>query len=75
MSGISDKVIAISKTYLGPATESFLTRQCKGHLKIDLENLTPSNLKDLAKWVEVGAALIMDADKAAQLATKISSAA
>jgi hypothetical protein len=73
MSAVSDKVIAISKTYLGPATESFLTRQCKGHLKIDLADLATANLKDLAKWVQEGAGLIMDADKASQLAGKISS--
>jgi hypothetical protein len=73
MSEVSDKVIEISKAYLGPATESFLSRQCKEHLKVELENLTAANLKDLAKWVGVGAALIMDRAKATQLAEKISS--
>jgi hypothetical protein len=73
MSAVSDKVIAISKTYLGPATESFLARQCKGHLKVELANLTAANIKDLAKWVQEGAGLIMDADKASQLASRISS--
>ncbi len=73
MSSVSEKVINISKTYLGPATESFLARQCKGHLKLELADLTSANLKDLAKWVKEGAGLIMDADKASQLASKISS--
>jgi hypothetical protein len=33
--------------------------------------LEPSHLKELAKWVEVGAALVMDAGKAAELGKKI----
>jgi hypothetical protein len=73
VSAVSQKVVEISKTYLGPATESFLSRQCKGHLNIELDELGPSNLQELAKWVEVGAALIMDPVKATQLASMISS--
>lgn len=73
MSATSDKVLAISKPYFGPATESFLARQCKGHLNMDVSALAPSNLKELAKWVETSAALIMDATKAAEVAKKIAS--
>ena len=73
MSATSDKVVAVSKTYLGPATESFLARQCQGHLHIEMSTLNQSHLKELAKWVEVGAALIMDAGKAAELSKKIAS--
>jgi hypothetical protein len=71
MSAISDKVIAISKPYFGPATESFLNRQCKGHLNIDLLNLDQSQIKELAKWVESSGAMLMDAAKAAEVARKI----
>ncbi|HEX3375323.1 MAG TPA: hypothetical protein VHS29_00580 [Candidatus Acidoferrales bacterium] len=71
MSAISDKVIAISRPYFGPATESFLDRQCKGHLNIDVSALTAAHLKDLAKWVESSGALVMDAAKAAEVAGKI----
>lgn len=73
MSALSDKVIAISKPYFGPATESFLSRQCKGHLNIEVAALTQSHLKELAKWVQTSGALIMDAAKAAEVASKISS--
>ena len=73
MSAISDKVLALSKAYLGPAAESFLERQCKSYLKIEMSALQSSHLKDLAKWVEAGAALIMDAGKAAELSKKIAS--
>jgi hypothetical protein len=71
MSALYDKVMAISKPYLGPATESFLARQCKGHLNIEVSQLSAAHLKDLAKWVEVSGALVMDAAKAADLGKKI----
>jgi len=71
MSALSDQIVDISKVYLGPAAESFLSRQCKSHLKVDLSALTRTQVKDLCKWVEVGAGLIMDAGKAADLAKRI----
>jgi len=71
MSALSDKVIAISKPYFGPATEAFLNRQCKGHLNIDVSELAQSHVKELAKWVERSGALLMDAAKASEIAGKI----
>jgi hypothetical protein len=71
MSDLSNKVLDMSKSYLGPAAESFLSRQCRGHLKIELTALTSANLKELATWVEVGAGLVMDQAKAVELAKKI----
>lgn len=71
MTAIAQKVVAISQPYLGPATESFLARQCKSHLKTDLAAVTQSQMKELAKWVEVSAGLIMDSAKAAELARKL----
>jgi hypothetical protein len=71
MSAVSDKVIALSKPYFGPATESFLARQCKSHLSIEVAALEQSHLKELAKWVENSGSLIMDAAKAAEIAKKI----
>jgi hypothetical protein len=71
MSAISEKVIGITKPYFGPAAESFLSRQCKSHLKIELGDLAPTHLKDLAKWVELGTGLLMDQAKGAELGRKI----
>ncbi len=71
MSEILDKVIAVSKPYFGPATQSFLSRQCKKHLNIELNSLTESHLDELAIWVKTSGALIMDAAKAADVARKI----
>ena len=70
MSAISDKELALSKPYFGPATESFLARPCKSHLNIEVADLAQSHLKDLAKWVENSGALIMEAAKA-EIAKKI----
>ena len=66
-----EKLVGVGKPYLGPATETFLTRQCKSHLKIEAADLTQAHLKDLAKWVENSAGLIMDQAKAAEMARKI----
>jgi hypothetical protein len=68
---VYEKVITTSKPYLGPATEQFIARQCKSHLKIDAPSLTSSQLAELAKWVENSAGLIMDQAKAKELAKKI----
>lgn len=71
MSALSDKVIAASKPYLGPATESFIARQCQSHLKVDPSALAVTNLKALSEWVERSGALVMDPAKATELAKKI----
>lgn len=71
MSAISDQVLAIARPYLGPAAESFLSRQCKSHLKINFPEITRAQAKDLSKWVEIGAGLIMDGNKATELARKV----
>ena len=71
MSEITNKVLAISKPYLGPATEAFLGRQCKLFLKIEMSALTAANLKDLAGCFEVGGRAIMEPAKATELAKKI----
>ncbi|HEY2821025.1 MAG TPA: hypothetical protein VGJ06_08295 [Candidatus Acidoferrum sp.] len=71
MSALSDKVIAVSKPYLGPATESFIARQCQSHLKVDPSALSAINLKALSEWVERSGSLVMDPAKATELAKKI----
>ncbi|MGB6690639.1 MAG: hypothetical protein WBE76_22605 [Terracidiphilus sp.] len=70
MSALTDQLLSVSKPFLGPATESFLQRQC-AHIKVEMTALTSANLKDLAIWVNRSGALIMDAQKADVLAKKI----
>ena len=66
-----EQTIAVSKAYLGPATESFIDRQCKTRLKIEPAGLGLAQLADLAKYVELYGATIMDPEKAKLLAAKI----
>jgi hypothetical protein len=66
-----EKVIVEAKPFLGPAAESFISRQCKAHLKIEASALTAANMKELAKWAELGAGLLMEGTKAAVLAQRI----
>jgi hypothetical protein len=71
MSEVTNKVLTVSKPYLGPAAEAFLGRQCKLFLKIDMVALTPAHLKELAGCFEVGGRAIMEPAKATELAKKI----
>jgi hypothetical protein len=65
-----DQVLVVSKPYLGPAAEQFIARQCK-LLRVDARSLANENLAALAKWMEVGAKLVMDEGKARELASKV----
>jgi hypothetical protein len=65
-----DRVVQTGKPYLGPATEQFIARQCK-LLRVDAPALANENLVALAKWVEVGAKMVMEEGKAKELASKV----
>jgi hypothetical protein len=67
-----EEVVAVSKTYLGPATEQFIARQCK-ILKLEPRHLGSADLAPLAKWVEIGAGMVMDEKKAKELASRVKS--
>jgi len=69
---IYDEVVSVSKTYLGPATEQFIARQCK-LLKINPPQLAKTDLPGLAKWMGIGAGLLMDEKKAQELSAKVKS--
>lgn len=66
-----EQLVGIGKPYLGPATERFLTRQCRLHLKVEASALTQVHMRELSRWVENSAGLIMDPIKAAEMARKI----
>jgi hypothetical protein len=69
---LHDDVIAVSKTFLGPATEKFMERQYK-YLKTNAAGLTKAHLEQLA-WLSNNAAkAIMDPAQADILAKKIQS--
>jgi hypothetical protein len=63
-------VVAVSKVFLGPATEKFLERQCR-YLKVTPDALTKADLKQLAWLSKNAASTIMDAAQAEKLSKKI----
>jgi len=67
MSELSDEVVKICTTYLGPATETFLQRQTKAHMNgLVLQDLKKEHLPELLRWIGISASLIIK-DKAATL--------
>jgi hypothetical protein len=64
-----------AQTYLGPAAEQFIARQCRAYLKIEPDALNKQHLTELTKWVEVGGMRFMDEAKSKELASKIARAA
>ena len=76
MSDLSEKALAMSVQYLGPAAKIFLERQTKFHLDgLAFDSLEPKHLADLAKWVNISAALVIEPAKAKELSDKISAMA
>ncbi len=69
MSVYSD-VVAISKPFLGPATEKFLERQCR-YLKVAPDALAKQHLKQLSWLSKNAASCIMSEAQASQLSAKI----
>ena len=72
MNTLSEKVVVMSTTYLGPAAKVFLERQTRAHMNsLPLEMLEKQHLPELAKWVRISAALLIEPAKAKELADKI----
>jgi hypothetical protein len=72
MSDLSEKVLAMSIIYLGPAAKKFLQRQTTTHMNgLDFDALERKHLPDLSKWVLISASLLIDQAKAKELADKI----
>jgi hypothetical protein len=68
---IYQEVMTVTKPYMGPASEQFISKQCKLYLKIEPEVLSKQHLKDLASWVEVGARRFLEEAKCKEMAAKI----
>lgn len=72
MSDLSEKALAASVEYLGPAAKVFLERQTKWHMDgLAFDALERQHIPDLAKWVGISAVLVIDPAKAKELAAKI----
>jgi len=54
------QAVDITRDYLGPAAERFLSRQITFHLKKDPRYLTNSDIPGLAEWVKVSIAILSE---------------
>jgi hypothetical protein len=72
VSALSDKALALSVEVLGPAARVFLERQTKWHMDgLAFDALEQKHVADLAKWVAISGALVVDPAKAKELSAKI----
>jgi hypothetical protein len=69
---LSEKVLKLTTTFIGPASKPFLERQTKAHMNgLAFDTLQTKDLADLAKWVEISASLLIKPVVAKGLADKI----
>jgi len=47
-----NKVVSVTKDFLGPAAERFITRQIKTHLKKDPQDLTDEDVPELSVLIK-----------------------
>ncbi len=67
-----DQILTEARPYLGGNTERFVARQCQAHLKLSPpDSITPAQLPELGRWVEISAGLLMAKDQASVLRQKI----
>lgn len=51
--------------------EGFVTRQCRSHLQVEPEALSPSDLPILAWWIGISASLLIPKEQALLLRQKV----
>ncbi len=73
MTELSDKVLKLTSTYIGPASQKFLERQTISHMNgLNFNTLEKKHIAELARWVNVSGGLLIAPAKAQELANKIS---
>jgi hypothetical protein len=73
MNELTEKILSVATAYLGPAAKIFVKLQVQSHMhNVDLDTLKKENLQELAKWLRIASASIIDKNKADELASKIS---
>ena len=60
---IYQQALTITKDYLGPAADRFLTRQITFHLQKEPERLSKKDIPQLAEWVRVSIAVLTEDKK------------
>lgn len=68
---LSKQVEAVARDYLGNQANQFLERQCRYHVGVELQDLTPEDLDSLAWWCYVSGGLVIDSQKAVEFQQQI----
>ena len=63
MASMYDDIVGITKDYLGPAAERFISRQVEFHLKKKPEELNKDDVLKLLEWIRVSIALLTEDKK------------
>jgi len=75
MSTYYEAVYKVCEPSFGEATKLFLDRQIRKHLKKPPQEVAPADRQELAKWIRISAALLLDKDSAEILARRVVSVA
>ena len=70
MNALAQELLVVAKEYLGPAAPAFLSREFKA-LGVNANTIEPFLMTTLAERARIVAGKLMDADRAAEFATKI----
>ncbi|XHH08017.1 MAG: hypothetical protein ACFCUE_10625 [Candidatus Bathyarchaeia archaeon] len=72
MTELSEKVLKLASSYIGPVAQRFLERQTTSHMNgLQFNTIEKRHLPELSKWVNISAGLLIDKAKAQELANKI----
>jgi hypothetical protein len=72
MSALSDQVLQISISYLGPAARKFLERQTNSHMDgLAFDDIKPEHLPQLSWWIHASSKLVIDSVRAKEFADKV----
>ena len=55
-----DRVVDITRVYLGPAADRFIARQVQNHLHIEPQALSSADLSVLIDWIRVAVSLLTE---------------
>lgn len=55
-----DRVVQITRIYLGPAADRFIDRQIQNHIHKEPSSLTAADLVQLIDWIRVAVSLLTD---------------
>jgi hypothetical protein len=62
-SQLYDRVVDVTRDYLGPAADRFITRQIASHLSKEPEQLTRADMTKLINWLKLSMAFLTDDER------------